>query len=102
MAAAPAIAAGAAAIEPAEVAVPAGQAWTHPHSGIAVPATLGGITRTKVIAFAPDNLDVGVAFETKGAAESLTLYVFRDTSGDIPVWFEIGRASCRERVCQYV
>ncbi|SNT17767.1 hypothetical protein [Sphingopyxis indica] len=97
MAAASAIPAGAAALEPAEVAVPAGQAWTHPHSGIAVPATLGGITRTKVIAFAPDNLDVGVAFETKGAAESLTLYVFRDTSGDIPVWFAQAQGSVEAR-----
>lgn len=97
MAAASAIPAGAAALEPAEVAVPAGQAWTHPHSGIAVPATLGGIARAKVIAFVPDNLDVGVAFETEGAVESLTLYVFRDTNGDVPVWFAQAQGSIETR-----
>lgn len=64
-----------------------GKAWEHRHSGIGVPATLGGLQRDVGMAYAPDDLDVGLSYTVRGAAESLTFYIFRKTNGAVPVWF---------------
>lgn len=67
--------------------VEAGAGWTHPHSGIQIPYKLAGLERTSATAFADDFLDVGLAFDLPNATEALSVYVFRNTNGDIPVWF---------------
>lgn len=64
-----------------------GKAWKHKHSGISVPATLAGTPREQGMAYAPDDLDVGLSFVVDNAVESLTFYIFRDTNGAVPVWF---------------
>ncbi len=65
----------------------AGKAWEHKHSGIGVPATLGGLQRDAGMAYASDDLDVGLSYTERNAAESLSFYVFRNTNGAVPVWF---------------
>ena len=65
----------------------AGKAWKHKHSGIIVPATLAGTPREQGMAYAPDDLDVGLSFVVGDAVESLTFYIFRNTNGGVPVWF---------------
>lgn len=70
-----------------ELAVEPGEGWTHPHSGIVVPYRLGGIERRAALAFADDFLDVGFSFDTTGPDEALSVYIFRNTNGGVPVWF---------------
>lgn len=64
-----------------------GKIWKHRHSGIAVPATLAGTPRDGGTAYAPDDLDVSLSFTTDEIGESLTIYIFRNTNGGVPVWF---------------
>lgn len=82
--------AGAACATPAaaqqDLAITAGQPWTHRHSGISVPPTLGGNALTVAKAYAEDELDVGLSFEPEGAKDFISFYVFRNTNGDVPVW----------------
>lgn len=70
-----------------DLAIKHGEAWTHAHSGITVPATLGGNALTKATSFAQDELDVGLTFEPAGADDFISFYVFRNTNGAAPVWF---------------
>lgn len=84
-AAACALGAPAAAQEP--LALKPGAAWTHPHSGITVPATLAETPRANGMAFAANDLDVGLSFVVGDAVESLSVYIFRDTNGAVPIWF---------------
>jgi hypothetical protein len=65
----------------------AGKAWKHKHSGIGVPATLGGAPRDRGMSYAADDLDIGLSYTVGDAAESLTFYIFRNTNGAVPVWF---------------
>ncbi|QZH73824.1 MAG: hypothetical protein JY451_08520 [Erythrobacter sp.] len=65
----------------------AGEAFTHPHSGVVIPAILGGNPRTAAYVYAEDFLDIGVNFETEGAAQALSVYIFRNTNGSVPLWF---------------
>lgn len=65
-----------------------GVEWAHQHSGISVPANLGGLARSRATTFAPDLLDVGLQFDSEDGMEAISLYVFRATNGDAAVWFE--------------
>ena len=69
--------------------IPQGEAWTHPHSGIVVPAALTGVERTDAIAYSADSLNNSVEFGHDG--DHLSIYIYRNTSGGVPVWFEQAR-----------
>lgn len=74
-----------------------GEPYVHPHSGITVPANLGGIMPRRVIAFAPAALDVGLSYDTAENTEALSIYVFRRTNGDVPVWFAQAQSALEGR-----
>lgn len=64
-----------------------GAEWVHPHSGISVPANIGGVARSRGTTFAPDLLDVGLQFDSEDGTEAISFFVFRATNGDAAVWF---------------
>lgn len=69
------------------LAVEAGTAWTHAHSGITIPATLGELTRMRATSFAEPELDISQNFGSSDGNQQLTVYIFRNTNGSVPVWF---------------
>ncbi|MBV7258346.1 hypothetical protein [Erythrobacter crassostreae] len=71
------------------------EAWVHPHSEIVVPTTLGGLPRTGAVEYAPDFLNLGFSFRVEG--EELSIYIYRDTNGGVPVWFEQARIGIESR-----
>ncbi len=75
--------------------IDASSEWTHPHSGIGVPSSLVGIPRTGATEFAPDFLNLGFSYTADG--ETITLYIYRDTNGGVPVWFEQARLGIERR-----
>ena len=75
--------------------IAAGAPFTHPHSGIVIPETLGGIDRSAARAYAEDMLDMSIAFDEPG--EALTVYVFRNTNGSVPLWFAQAQAGLTSR-----
>lgn len=77
--------------------VPAGEDWKHPHSGIVIPARLGGIARSSATAFAANFLDIGHQYDSADGDEALSVYVFRKTNGSVPVWFEQARWGIENR-----
>ncbi|MBA3940338.1 MAG: hypothetical protein C0520_03910 [Sphingopyxis sp.] len=80
-----------------ELAVEAGQPWTHAHSGITVPATLGGNVLTAARTYAPHELDLGMSFEPDDARDFLSFYIFRNTNGGVPVWMAQAQWSVENR-----
>jgi hypothetical protein len=77
-----------AAPQPQPIAIATGAAYVHKPSGVTIPATLGGIPRTKAVAWEADQVDEGISFETPDSGELLTVYVFRHVTGDVPLWFD--------------
>ena len=75
----------------------AGATWEHPYSHIVVPAKWGGLAREEGIAFAPDFLDVGIQFASANSDEMLSVYIFRQTSGAVPVWMAQAEAAITPR-----
>lgn len=82
---------------PPEIKVSAGKAFTHKHSKLALPATLGGLPRDKVVAFADEQLDVAAAYTTANNGEVLTIYITRQVTGAVPVWFDRARWGIENR-----
>lgn len=74
-----------------------GKAWKHKHSGIAVPATLGGNVRSRATAFAPEELDVGLQFDTDTSSEALSFYIYRNTNGNVALWFAQAQSAVESR-----
>lgn len=64
-----------------------GAPWEHPHSGIVVPDTIGGLPRGSATEFAQDFLNIGFSFPSSDGSEEISLYIYRHTNGAVPVWF---------------
>lgn len=60
--------------------VNAGAAWAHAHSGIVIPATLGGLARMRATSFAEPELDISQNFGSSDGNQQLTVYIFRNTN----------------------
>ncbi len=73
---------------PPDLPVDQGKSYRHELSGLVIPATLGGLPRTSARAFAPDHLDEAFNFATPDVGEDITVFVFRNVSGSVPVWFD--------------
>ncbi len=56
-----------------------------------MPKTLAGLPRARATEFAPDFLNVGFSFRVGDAPEEISLYIYRDTNGGVPVWLEQAR-----------
>ncbi|WP_144036726.1 hypothetical protein [Sphingopyxis witflariensis] len=80
-----------------ELVVETGKPWTHRHSGITVPATLGGNTLTQARTYAPQELDLSLSFEPDDARDFLSFYIFRNTNGGVPVWMAQAQWSIENR-----
>ena len=89
----PATAAHAQDVIPLEI----GEDWRHPHTGIVVPAELGGITRTRGVSYSEDDLNIGIVFDDAPRGEFLTVYVYRNVGGGVPVWFAQSRMALEMR-----
>ncbi|AQA00196.1 hypothetical protein BWQ93_18305 [Sphingopyxis sp. QXT-31] len=64
-----------------------GKPWTHTHSGIVVPSTLDELPRVRATSFAAPELEISQNFASEDGRQSLTLSIFRDTNGAVPLWF---------------
>lgn len=77
-----------AAAQPQKTAItaPADQPYRFKHSGLSIPATLEGMPRKAIEQFGTEELDVFANYER--GAEAITIYVYRNVSGAVPVWFD--------------
>ena len=68
-----------------------GKPWKHKATGAALPATLAGLPRTSMVYFTSPEVDVAADYQNADGTEAVTLYVYRDVSGSVPVWFDRSR-----------
>lgn len=62
--------------------------WKHQHSKLEVPDQLAGLALLDVRDSENNGLDVSLNFWDSERGENITLYVFRNVSGDVPVWYD--------------
>ena len=81
------LAAPAVAQQPPPLKLGATEAYHHKPTGLTVPVTLDGLTRTLASAYTPE-LDEALGFDNPANTETLTVFVFRNVTGSVPVWFD--------------
>ena len=97
LAAASALASTVAAAQPTSIAHEADKPWLHAPTGLSFPAEVGGLQRTGVRRFSAPDVDVAAIYGNADESEAITLYLYRNTSGDVPVWFDRARVAILAR-----
>ncbi|MFZ5794617.1 MAG: hypothetical protein ACRCS5_11940 [Sphingomonas sp.] len=73
--------------QPPQLKIGASEPYRHKPSGLTLPTTLDGLQRTSAVAYVPD-LDEALGFDNPANNETLTVYVFRNVTGSVPLWFD--------------
>ncbi len=81
------------------IPAPADQPYRFKHSGLTIPATLEDMPRKAIDQFGTDELDVFANFER--GSDGITIYVYRNVSGAVPIWFDRASASVETRRDMY-
>lgn len=83
--------------EPAPIAARDGQAFKHKHSGFSFPPTLIGLSRTQGLEVVAPQLDLFFHYRADDESEEISVYVYRMTSGSVPLWFDVSRSVVEAR-----
>lgn len=81
------------AAQPTSIPHDSGNPWLHTATGLSVPAEVSGLKRTDVRWFSAPEVDVAAIYANADQSEIVTLYLFRNTSADVPVWFDRARVA---------
>ncbi|WP_242147661.1 hypothetical protein [Sphingomonas sp. BAUL-RG-20F-R05-02] len=74
--------------QPPPLAIAADKPYRHEPTSLVIPTTLDGLKRFDARAFAPDHLDEAFNFGTSNSSEDITVFIFRNVTGSVPVWFD--------------
>jgi len=70
------------------IVVSPGQSYKHDPSGIRIAPQAAGLPLAHVVQYDDQQLDVALDFRSPDQREVTTVYLFRDVTGDVPVWFD--------------
>lgn len=75
---------------PRTLDVPAGAAWRHVRTGLTLPPTVDGLTRTEIRDLGSDELDIVAGYEDRDEEEPVwvTIYLYETGVPDVPLWFD--------------
>lgn len=81
------LAAPANAQQPAPIKLGTSEPYRHKPSGLKVATMLDGLQRTLASAYVPE-LDEALGFDNRANTETLSVYVFRNVTGSVALWFD--------------
>lgn len=79
-----------AASEPSKVQADNSKSWKHKPTGARFTPTLAGLNRSEIVTYTGNDTDVAAQYGD-GQTLFVTVYLFRNVSGNIPVWFDRAR-----------
>lgn len=71
--------------------------FKHRHSKVQFPPAVAGTQRTKAVEYEADQLDAASEYATADRGEIYTIYIYRNVSGALPVWFDRARRMIEAR-----
>lgn len=77
--------------EPAPITARDRQAFKHKHSGFSFPPTLIGQKRVQGREVVAPQLDLVFNYRAADDSEEVSVYVYRLTTGSVPLWFDVSR-----------
>lgn len=82
----------AAAAAPVEVKASPGKEWKHKPTNLKLPAAINGLNRTAVTAYVSSETDIGANYWSADGSDNVTIFLFRNVSGNVPLWFDRARS----------
>ncbi|HMG48463.1 MAG TPA: hypothetical protein VK614_13525 [Allosphingosinicella sp.] len=85
---------------PRALDVPADAAWRHVRTGLILPPTVDGLTRTEIRDLGSDELDIVASYEDRDEDEPVwvTVYLYETGVPDVPLWFDRALTAIMERL----
>ncbi len=74
-----------------EIPAKPGKDWKHKPTGLAFPDTLAGLKRRQVVYFSAPEVDVGADYWSADGNDTVTIYIYRNVTGNVPLWFDRSR-----------
>jgi hypothetical protein len=74
-----------------DIASDPAKAWKHKPTGVALPATLAGLKRTKLAYFSAPVVDVAGDYWSADGSDTITVFLYRNVTGSVPLWFDRSR-----------
>lgn len=65
--------------------------WEHKPTGIVLLPTLGAVKRNRLAWFSAPDVDVAGEYWSGDDNDTVTIYLYRNVSGDVPMWFDRAR-----------
>jgi hypothetical protein len=67
------------------------KSWKHKATGIVFAPVVAGLQRQGVAWYSAPEVDVSGDYWSADGNDAVTIYLFRNVSGDVPVWFDRAR-----------
>lgn len=65
--------------------------WAHKPTGVSLPPTLAGLPRSRLAWFSAAEVDVAGEYWSADRNDTITVYLYRNVSGDVPMWADRAR-----------
>lgn len=82
--------------QPTPLKIDAGKSWKHRPTGIQFPVTLAGLARTEVAEYTGNGAELAAQYEDGAKTDRVTVFLFRNVSGSVPLWFDRARYLIKE------
>ena len=79
------------AVAATEIKHDASKRWAHKPTGIVLPPTLAGLPRRSLAWFSAPEVDVSGDYWSADGNDTITVYLYRNVSGDVPMWADRAR-----------
>lgn len=84
-----------------QIEVAAGKPFKHKHTRLQLPPAIDGIARSGLVTLEPDQLDVIGRYDKPDGSEAISIYIYRELAGALPVWFDRARWAIENRTALY-
>lgn len=79
--------------QPKDLQVKAGKPYKHKATGVKLAPALAGLERTAVTSFVGSETDIAANYWSANGTDNITVFVYRNVSGSVPVWFDRARTT---------
>lgn len=86
-----ALAVAAPAMAATEIKFDASKRWAHKPTGVSLPPTVAGLPRNSLAWFSAPEVDVSGDYWSADGNDTITIYLYRNVSGDVPLWADRAR-----------
>lgn len=88
--------------QPSDLQAKPGKSWKHKATDVKLPALLAGLQRDNVRSFGGMQTDIAANYWSADGSDNITVFLYRNVSGNASVWFDRARSLILLQPAKYV